>query len=112
MAWEFSGHTSVFYHRNGCHSRESGVREIRADFDGGGVDGCNHVSKPGNITLEPVKHGYKEEQIRKIREENLIYVWTLINGWFGRLQICNEPVDQMVVVFFGDVFLEFFSGHG
>ena len=40
---------------------------IGTDFDGGGaVSGCFDVSEMGNITLELVKRGYDEEQIRKI----------------------------------------------
>jgi membrane dipeptidase len=49
---------------------------IGTDFDGGGgVDGCNDVSEIGNITLELVKRGYTEEQIRKIWGGNLIRVF-------------------------------------
>ena len=44
---------------------------IGTDFDGGGgVDGCYDVSEMGNITLELVKRGYTEEQIRKIVSNN------------------------------------------
>ena len=49
---------------------------IGTDFDGGGgVNGCNDVSEMGNITLELVKRGYTEEQIRKIWGGNLIRVF-------------------------------------
>jgi len=49
---------------------------IGTDFDGGGgVDGCNDVSEIGNITLELVKRGYTEEQIRKIWGGNIIRVF-------------------------------------
>jgi membrane dipeptidase len=49
---------------------------IGTDFDGGGgVDGCNDVSEMGNITLELVRRGYTEEQIRKIWGGNLIRVF-------------------------------------
>lgn len=48
---------------------------IGTDFDGGGgSDGCFDVSEMGNITLELVKRGYKEEQIRKIWGGNLMRV--------------------------------------
>ncbi|HEX9971605.1 MAG TPA: dipeptidase [bacterium] len=48
---------------------------IGTDFDGGGaVDGCNDVSEMGNITLELVKRGYTEEQIRKIWGGNIMRV--------------------------------------
>ncbi|MCP4156844.1 MAG: membrane dipeptidase [bacterium] len=40
---------------------------IGTDFDGGGsLKDCADVSQMGNITLELVKRGYNEEQIRKI----------------------------------------------
>ncbi|MEI6434539.1 MAG: dipeptidase [Bacteroidota bacterium] len=48
---------------------------IGTDFDGGGgVDGCFDVSEMGNITLELVKRGYSENQIRKIWGGNLMRV--------------------------------------
>lgn len=49
---------------------------IGTDFDGGGgVEGCFDVSEMGNITLELVKRGYSEEQIRKIWGGNFIRVF-------------------------------------
>lgn len=48
---------------------------IGTDFDGGGaVDGCFDVSEMGNITLELVKRGYTEVQIRKIWGGNIMRV--------------------------------------
>jgi membrane dipeptidase len=48
---------------------------IGSDFDGGGgLDGCNDVSQIGNITLELVKRGYPENEIRKIWGGNLMRV--------------------------------------
>ena len=48
---------------------------IGTDFDGGGgVIGCNDVSQMGNITLELVKRGYTEREIRKIWGGNLMRV--------------------------------------
>ncbi len=48
---------------------------IGTDFDGGGgVDGCYDVSEMGNITLELVKRGYTEDQIRKIWGGNIMRV--------------------------------------
>ncbi len=48
---------------------------IGTDFDGGGgVEGCNDVSEMGNITLELVKRGYSEKQIRKIWGGNIMRV--------------------------------------
>ena len=40
---------------------------IGTDFDGGGdLAGCRDVSQMGNVTLELVKRGYSESDIRKI----------------------------------------------
>ncbi|MFH1160754.1 MAG: dipeptidase [bacterium] len=48
---------------------------IGTDFDGGGgVTGCYDVSEMGNITLELVRRGYSEEDIRKIWGGNLMRV--------------------------------------
>ena len=48
---------------------------IGTDFDGGGgVIGCKDVSQMGNITLELVKRGYTEREIRKIWGGNLMRV--------------------------------------
>lgn len=52
---------------------------IGTDFDGGGgVDGCYDVSEMGNITLELVKRGYSQEDIRKIWGGNFIRVFTKV----------------------------------
>jgi membrane dipeptidase len=48
---------------------------IGTDFDGGGgLADCRDASQMGNITLELVKRGYKEEEIRKIWGGNLMRV--------------------------------------
>jgi membrane dipeptidase len=48
---------------------------IGTDFDGGGgVEGCYDVSEMGNITLELVKRGYTENEIRKIWGGNFMRV--------------------------------------
>jgi len=48
---------------------------IGTDFDGGGgVEGCKDVSQMGNITLELVKRGYSEKDIKKIWGGNLMRV--------------------------------------
>ena len=48
---------------------------IGTDFDGGGgVEGCFDVTQMGNITLELVKRGYSEKDIRKIWGGNLMRV--------------------------------------
>jgi len=48
---------------------------IGTDFDGGGgVEGCYDVSEMGNITLELVRRGYTEQDIRKIWGGNFLRV--------------------------------------
>ena len=48
---------------------------IGTDFDGGGdVDGCSDVTELPNVTLELVRRGYTEEEIRKIWGGNLMRV--------------------------------------
>lgn len=48
---------------------------IGTDFDGGGgLADCRDVSQMGNITLELVKRGYSEEEIRKIWGGNIMRV--------------------------------------
>jgi membrane dipeptidase len=52
---------------------------IGTDFDGGGgVEGCKDVSEMGNITLELVKRGYSEKDIRKIWGGNLMRVMSAV----------------------------------
>ena len=49
---------------------------IGTDFDGGGgVIGFNDASESLNVTVELVKRGYSEEEIRKIWGGNLLRVW-------------------------------------
>jgi membrane dipeptidase len=49
---------------------------ISSDFDGGGgVTGWNDASETFNVTLELVRRGYSEEQIRKLWGGNLLRVW-------------------------------------
>ncbi len=48
---------------------------ISSDFDGGGgVYGWNDASETFNVTLELVKRGYSEEDIKKLWGENLLRV--------------------------------------
>ncbi|MCF8368700.1 MAG: dipeptidase [Bacteroidales bacterium] len=48
---------------------------IGTDFDGGGgLSDCQDVSQMGNITLELVKRGYTEEEIKKIWGGNIMRV--------------------------------------
>lgn len=54
---------------------------IGTDFDGGGgLQDCFDVSELGNITLELVKRGYSEEDIRKIWGGNFMRVFKEVAG--------------------------------
>lgn len=49
---------------------------ISSDFDGGGgVQGWNNASETFNVTVELVRRGYSEEEIRKLWGGNLLRVW-------------------------------------
>jgi len=49
---------------------------ISSDFDGGGgVVGWGDASESPNVTLELVRRGYSEEEIRKLWGGNLLRVW-------------------------------------
>ncbi len=49
---------------------------IGTDFDGGGdLSGCRDVSQMGNVTLELVKRGYSDEDIKKIWGGNFMRVF-------------------------------------
>jgi membrane dipeptidase len=49
---------------------------ISSDFDGGGgVRGWSNAAESPNVTIELVRRGYTEEQIRKLWGGNLLRVW-------------------------------------
>ena len=49
---------------------------IGTDFDGGGgVDGCKDVSQMMNITVELIRRGYSDNDIKKIWGENVLRVF-------------------------------------
>ncbi len=49
---------------------------ISSDFDGGGgVEGWNDASETFNVTVELVRRGYSQEEIRKLWGGNLLRVW-------------------------------------
>jgi membrane dipeptidase len=49
---------------------------IGTDFDGGGgIEGFNDASEAFNVTLELVRRGYTEEEIKKIWGGNLLRAW-------------------------------------
>ena len=49
---------------------------ISSDFDGGGgIEGWSDASETGNVTLELVRRGYSEEEIRKLWGANTLRIW-------------------------------------
>jgi len=55
---------------------------ISSDFDGGGgIDGWRDASTSFNVTLEMVRRGYSEAQIRKIWSGNLLRVWRQVESY-------------------------------
>jgi membrane dipeptidase len=53
---------------------------IGTDFDGGGgIRGFNDHSETLNVTVELLRRGYSEEQIRRIWGENLLRVWQAVD---------------------------------
>jgi membrane dipeptidase len=60
---------------------------IGSDFDGGGgIPGFNDVTEAPNVTIELVRRGYTEEQIRKIWGGNLLRVWRDVAKAAARLR--------------------------
>ncbi|HSK08772.1 MAG TPA: dipeptidase, partial [Vicinamibacterales bacterium] len=58
---------------------------VGTDFDGGGgVKGFNDHSEALNVTVELLRRGYTEEQIRKIWGANLLRVWREVNRVAGK----------------------------
>lgn len=60
---------------------------IGTDFDGGGgVPGFNDASEALNVTVELVRRGYSEEEIRKIWGGNLLRAWREVERVAAELQ--------------------------
>jgi len=60
---------------------------IGTDFDGGGgIRGFNDHSEALNVTVELVRRGYSENDIRKIWGENLLRVWRDVEKAAARLK--------------------------
>jgi microsomal dipeptidase-like Zn-dependent dipeptidase len=60
---------------------------IGTDFDGGGgVPGFNDASEALNVTVELVRRGYTEDQIRKIWGGNLLRAWREVEAAAAKLQ--------------------------
>lgn len=64
---------------------------ISSDFDGGGgIEGWNHAGETFNVTLELVRRGYSEEQIRKLWGENLLRVMADVEKVAAQLQAAEQ----------------------
>ena len=60
---------------------------ISSDFDGGGgIDGWDSAAEAFNVTLELVRRGYTEQQIRKLWGGNLLRVWEEVEKAAKQLQ--------------------------
>ncbi|MDX1395665.1 MAG: dipeptidase [Gemmatimonadota bacterium] len=60
---------------------------ISSDFDGGGgVEGWQDASETFNVTLELVRRGYSEADIRKLWGENTLRVWRAVEDVAAELQ--------------------------
>jgi len=60
---------------------------ISSDFDGGGgLIGWEDASETFNVTLELVRRGYTEEQIRKLWGGNLLRVWREVEAVAAEIQ--------------------------
>jgi len=60
---------------------------ISSDFDGGGgVDGWQDASETFNVTLELVRRGYSEDDIRKLWGGNTLRVWHAVEDVAAELQ--------------------------
>jgi microsomal dipeptidase-like Zn-dependent dipeptidase len=60
---------------------------ISSDFDGGGgVIGWEDASETFNVTLELVRRGYSEAQIRQLWGGNLLRVWREVEAVASELQ--------------------------
>jgi membrane dipeptidase len=60
---------------------------IGTDFDGGGgIPGFNDDTDAPNVTIELVRRGYSEAQIKKIWGENLLRVWRDVEKVAAQLQ--------------------------
>jgi membrane dipeptidase len=54
---------------------------ISSDFDGGGgIEGFDDASEAFNVTLELVRRGYSEDDIRKLWGGNLLRVWRQVDS--------------------------------
>jgi microsomal dipeptidase-like Zn-dependent dipeptidase len=60
---------------------------VGTDFDGGGgIPGINDASEALNVTVEMVRRGYSDEEIRKIWGGNLLRVWREVERVAAEIQ--------------------------
>jgi microsomal dipeptidase-like Zn-dependent dipeptidase len=60
---------------------------VGTDFDGGGgIPGFNDASEALNVTIELVRRGYSDEEIKKIWGENLLRVWREVERVAAEIQ--------------------------
>ena len=60
---------------------------IGTDFDGGGgIPGFNDASEALNVTIELVRRGYTEDEIKKIWGENLLRAWREVERVAAEMQ--------------------------
>jgi membrane dipeptidase len=79
LARSFPGATVTDYVNHIDHAvKIAGIDHvgIGTDFDGGGgISGFDHHGEALNVTIELVRRGYSDEEIKKIWGENLLRVW-------------------------------------
>lgn len=64
---------------------------VGTDFDGGGgIPGFNDASEAMNVTLELVRRGYTDEEIKKIWGGNLLRVWRAVEGVAAEIQAAGD----------------------
>jgi len=60
---------------------------VGTDFDGGGgIPGFNDASEAPNVTVELVRRGYTDDEIKKIWGGNLLRVWGEVEAVAARMQ--------------------------
>jgi membrane dipeptidase len=60
---------------------------VGTDFDGGGgIPGFNDASEAENVTIELVRRGYSDEDIKKIWGGNILRVWREVEGAAAEIQ--------------------------
>jgi membrane dipeptidase len=64
---------------------------VGTDFDGGGgIPGFNDASESLNVTIELVRRGYTDEEIKLIWGENILRVWRGVEAAAERIQAAGQ----------------------